>query len=283
MWHFLLGSKTGNDDIVWNSAAGPGTDLGLNESGGVMVRLLFAPAPGSKFAAVQEAERLIGNTTRPAPLTWIVPSQDRWTIDLDGMRESQHSLSKLDWLKGTIVLAPEYERRRFDLVTVNPSRRFDAAFTIYITREVIDDQVAADEPSRPTREVHSTMKKQAFVMMSISSSIPELEDVLNTIKRACATFDIPAIRVDEVEHSGRITDTILDHIRNSSLLICDITYERPNVYYELGYAHGQERQVILTAKAGTVLHFDIKDYNVIFYENLTKLDERLRARIKELV
>ena len=139
MWHFLQGTRTGNDDIVWNSSVGPGEQLGLNEDDGVMIQILFSPSPSSKFAAVQQAERLIGNTTHPEPLTWLTPGQHKWKIDLEGMRASQASLSSLDWLQGSIVCAPEYERSLFNLMRSGTGRRYEAAFTFYVTRETVGE------------------------------------------------------------------------------------------------------------------------------------------------
>lgn len=133
----------------------------------------------------------------------------------------------------------------------------------------------ADAPEYENNE----MEDIAFIMMGIGSDIPSLEDALNAIKRATESHGIPALRVDGIEHSGRITDLILGKIRSSRFLICDITNERPNVYYELGYAHGSKREVILVAREGTELHFDIKDYNVIFYKNCTELEHRVAKRV----
>ena len=123
----------------------------------------------------------------------------------------------------------------------------------------------------------------AFIMMNISLDDPSLEDFLQAIKRATSQYDIQGVRVDEIEHSKKITDVVLDKIRSSRFLICDITNERPNVYYELGFAHGIGKEVILIAKVGTPLHFDIKDYNVIFYKNYTDLEDRVAKRIEEAI
>jgi hypothetical protein len=127
------------------------------------------------------------------------------------------------------------------------------------------------------------MDNVAFIMMSISSDDPSLEDSLNAIKRATKQHGIEGVRVDEIEHSQKITDIILEKLRNSRFLVCDITTERPNVYYELGYAHGIEKEVILVAKEGTTLHFDIKDYNVIFYKGYSDLETRVARRIGEAI
>jgi hypothetical protein len=127
------------------------------------------------------------------------------------------------------------------------------------------------------------MENIAFIMMRVSSEDPALQDSLNAIKRATSQHGIEGVRVDEIEHSKKITDVILQKIRNSRFLICDITNERPNVYYEIGYAHGIEKEVILVAKEGTNLHFDIKDYNVIFYKSYSELESRVARRIGEAI
>ena len=90
-------------------------------------------------------------------------------------------------------------------------------------------------------------------------------DIMGAIKRACDAVGVKAHRVDEVEHSTSITAVLLNEIKTHRFLISDLTHQRPNVYYEVGYAHGLGKEVILTAQAGTEVHFDIAGYNVIFY------------------
>ena len=133
--------------------------------------------------------------------------------------------------------------------------------------------------SKTVAEMLRQVEDRLFVMMSISSENPELEDVLSAIRRASKSQGVDCTRVDEVEHSGKLTDLILDHIDKSRYLICDVSTERPNVYYELGYAHGRGKEVILIARYGSIVHFDIKDYNIIFYRNFTELEERIAKRI----
>ena len=126
-------------------------------------------------------------------------------------------------------------------------------------------------------------KNQIFVVMPIANDRPELEDILGTVKRSAKNYKMNCLRVDEIEHTGKITDLILNEINCSNYLVCDITIERPNVYYELGYAHGLGKEVIIIAKEGSVIHFDIKDYNIIFYKNNTELEDRLSKRIQALM
>jgi hypothetical protein len=71
-----------------------------------------------------------------------------------------------------------------------------------------------------------------------------------------------------------IDEIVLNHIDESEYLIVDLTDERPNVYYELGYAHGYGKKfenIILIAKKGTPLHFDIRNMNTIFFKDHNQL------------
>ena len=123
----------------------------------------------------------------------------------------------------------------------------------------------------------------AFILMSMDPDDPSLLDVYNAIKEECRRFDFNAIRIDEVEHSGQITNQILRLITESDLIIADLTGERPNVYYEVGFAHALKKAPILYRRKGTTLHFDLLVHNVPEYENVTELKEKLRARLEAVL
>jgi len=112
---------------------------------------------------------------------------------------------------------------------------------------------------------------------------PELEDVKNAIKDVCRSMGIRAFRVDDVEHQDPITDVMLEQIRQSQFLIADLSGERPNAYYEVGYAHALNKKPVLFRKAGTKIHFDLSVHNVPEYTNITDLKTMLRKRIRALL
>ena len=119
--------------------------------------------------------------------------------------------------------------------------------------------------------------------MSFSHEDPLLVDVHNCIKETCWRRNVLAERVDEIEHSGRVTDRIVDCIKRADVIIADLSHERPNVYYEIGLAHGQQLDVIMIARHGTNLHFDLANFNVIFFRNNTELTERLEKRLTAIL
>lgn len=76
-----------------------------------------------------------------------------------------------------------------------------------------------------TQEIESDY---VFILMAMKED-PFLEDVNAAIKRVCSSLQLRAERVDDILHSGRIIDKIIERIKASRIMIVDLTYERPNV------------------------------------------------------
>jgi guanylate kinase len=119
----------------------------------------------------------------------------------------------------------------------------------------------------------------AFIMMAMSDDDPTLVDVHAAIKRACDDVGVRAERVDDTEFTGQITEKVLSSIRVSEFVIADLTHERPNVYYEIGYANALNKPLVLVARRGTKPHFDVQGMRVLYYDNLVKLEDSLRKVI----
>jgi hypothetical protein len=123
--------------------------------------------------------------------------------------------------------------------------------------------------------------RQVFVIMSFSKD-PSLEDAYDTFKSACEAFKFQAFKVDEHidPTQKRIVPEIVDCIGQAAFVIADVSEPKANVYYELGWAQALGKPVIVTAKEGTPLPFDIFDVPTIYWNSQKSLREALRAKIQ---
>jgi hypothetical protein len=89
------------------------------------------------------------------------------------------------------------------------------------------------------------------------------------------------LRIDGKQHNGKIDDEIMASIRGSRFVIADFTGSRGGVYYEAGFAHGLGLPVIFMCREGDELHFDVRQYNCIFWkpDELEDAQARLKNRI----
>jgi len=78
--------------------------------------------------------------------------------------------------------------------------------------------------------------KRAFVAMWFHSALDPICD--KGIFPALEKTGYQPDRVDKTNHVDRIDDAIISKIRNSALVIADVTGERNGVYYEAGFAEG---------------------------------------------
>ena len=121
---------------------------------------------------------------------------------------------------------------------------------------------------------------QAFVAMWFNSELNAVWE--NGIKPALETTGYDAIRIDSVQHNGKIDDRIIAEIRKSGLLVADFTGVRGGVYFEAGFAMGLGIPVIWTCRKDYTkeLHFDTRQYNHIEWEEISELREKLINRIE---
>jgi hypothetical protein len=106
---------------------------------------------------------------------------------------------------------------------------------------------------------------QAFIAMPFG---PELDDVEKAIREACKYAGFNPLRADDIFRPGVVIDQIFDQLLKSDCVVGVLTGKNPNVYYEIGIAHGMSKPAILLHSKGNFgsLPFDIKHNRVIPYE-----------------
>ena len=170
--------------------------------------------------------------------------------------------------------------------------RLDIAYNSYLNNPAYYDEVLINSGSKREymKIINDTYKKYKntqiinqnfiFVLMSFDPVYNEIyEEFVDAARLVNPNLIVK--RIDKQRGDYRITDEILNNISKARLVICDLTDERPNVYYELGYARGLKKPIISCARKGTKIHFDIKDFRTIKYATSGELRKEISSEIEE--
>ena len=80
---------------------------------------------------------------------------------------------------------------------------------------------------------------------------------------ALKDFDLKIIRADKVDKPGVITKQIIEYIIKSRLVIVDISFHNPNVFYELALRHMMRLPIVQIARVQDRVPFDINQVRTI--------------------
>jgi nucleoside 2-deoxyribosyltransferase len=99
------------------------------------------------------------------------------------------------------------------------------------------------------------------------------------------------VRVDRREHNRNINDVIIEELHRSDLVLADLTYARPSVYFEAGFGE-RAGPVVYTVRADHLggtdefrVHFDVSMRNIVDWKSATdsRFAERLRRRMRHVL
>lgn len=126
------------------------------------------------------------------------------------------------------------------------------------------------------------IKKFVFVLMPFDDGFDDIYEL--GIKGACEEVGAYCERVDEQIFSERILDRIYNQINKADLIIADMSNKNPNVFYEVGYSHALNKNVILLTQKAEDIPFDFKHFPHIIYENkITNLRNQLSKRLNYFI
>lgn len=110
------------------------------------------------------------------------------------------------------------------------------------------------------------------------------------LKPAIESLGLKSYRVDNDPSANVIINTITETIRTADVCIADISTDKPNVWFEIGYALSvhDEIALICNTQYRDRLPFDIQHRNVIFYtvgspSAFSKLEDDVTKRIKAIL
>ncbi len=106
----------------------------------------------------------------------------------------------------------------------------------------------------------------AFVLMPFDQKFDDIYKL--GIKETAEKVGIAAERVDEqIFHKENILERIYNQISAADFVIADVTGRNPNVFYEIGYAHGKGKTCLLLTSNVDDIPFDLKHHRHVIYGN----------------
>lgn len=141
-------------------------------------------------------------------------------------------------------------------------------------------------------QIYENRPKSIFVSMQFSVETEDtyqtIKDVRDILKRENG-LEIKLIKIDEHHdgYSDEIYHRIIDGIKESSLVIADLSFGNKNVHHEIGYAQGLAKKVLLLYKtrdgvpANSEIGSNISMHDQVRFRNQAELRPILLRKIRE--
>lgn len=137
------------------------------------------------------------------------------------------------------------------------------------------------------RRVNTKGQRRSQTVFAAMPFAAAYDDVyIYPMARAAKAAGLTCVRVDREPFEGDIVKEIKRLIRASVAVIADLSEARPDVLYEVGFAHAAGRQVIPISRTSLKkLPFDVRNWNTILYKagQTHKLTPILSRRLKEAI
>jgi hypothetical protein len=83
------------------------------------------------------------------------------------------------------------------------------------------------------------------------------------IKPAVSEFSLRVVRADQMGKPGMIGKQVIEHIIKSRLVIADLSFHNPNVFYELCLRHATRLPTVQVKRTQDTIPFDLNQYRTI--------------------
>jgi hypothetical protein len=87
------------------------------------------------------------------------------------------------------------------------------------------------------------------------------------IEPAIQELGLRLVRADQIGEAGLITAQVIEHIVRSPLVIADLSYHNPNVFYELALRHAVRRPIVQVIRSADRVPFDLQPFRTIIIDN----------------
>lgn len=143
-------------------------------------------------------------------------------------------------------------------------------------------EAAVEAGIQKVEKSKKSWKNTCFVIAPIDQEGSEQRKhsdmLLEALIRRALDRDWEVIRADQITAPGMISGQVVEHLLQSGLVIADLSFHNPNVFYELALRHAAGKPTVHVIRRGDPIPFDLKDFRTITidttdkYELVAKLD-----------
>ncbi|MBY2992917.1 hypothetical protein HF263_20675 [Rhizobium leguminosarum] len=151
-------------------------------------------------------------------------------------------------------------------------------------RIISNDMMLGDLPAAPANEMlrhaavaastsivtseHAQFESTCFYIAPIGEEGSEARKhsdlFLGTIvEPALEQFQLKVVRADAIDKPGVITRQIIEYIMRSRLVIADLSFRNPNVFYELALRHAVKLSIVQIIRASEKIPFDVNQMRTV--------------------
>jgi hypothetical protein len=124
--------------------------------------------------------------------------------------------------------------------------------------------------NQPTAGARIDFGKTCFFVAPIGDEGTELRkhsDMVLTalVEPALAQTGLKVVRADQITKPGMISAQTLDYILRSRLVVADLSFQNPNVFYELALRHIIGLPIVHLIRVGDEIPFDVANFRTIIF------------------
>lgn len=86
------------------------------------------------------------------------------------------------------------------------------------------------------------------------------------VEPAIERLGLKVVRADSIDKPGLITNQIIEYILRSKLVIADLSFHNPNVFYELALRHVSRLPTVQIVRKGDKIPFDVGNFRTIILD-----------------
>lgn len=159
------------------------------------------------------------------------------------------------------------------LIPIEPAlEELPSTYTERNAQPIAIQKVDSDVPEETAKSISSIWDSICFYITPIGEedSEPRKHSDLflsSLVEPAVSELNLRVVRADQIGQQGLITAQIIEHVKRSRLVIVDLSFLNPNVFYEMALRHACKLPIVHIIRKADQIPFDVSQSRCIIIDN----------------